>query len=797
MAKYIHYQGHFYSRAEGIRWEIALHCESQAMPIHVGELTFDGDSPLLFEWSEQSKEEPLRPSTATLRLLSPSDRTYEHLYTTEVGSVMVEVKRNGKLYWVGALDPEFYEEPYERVKDYPVSLTFSDFGHLDRIAFSQSGVLSLEDLVTNALQAVGLGSLSIDTTYISTQLKPTTLQADGTIIPAVPMTLQNIGIRAENFYDEDGEAKSLREVIEGALQPLGLAIIQRGGKVYLYDLNGLRNLAPKERIYWTSDSQTLGVDKVMNEAKITFSPYTNATLLSGELTYGGKTGIDAAKAGAGYPLFPGEERAALVAKYGDFEVFDRRSSPPLWAAREESDFILFLSNEGKGLSYLDPSCRYFKMLPLGGSSESEGVAWAAPSQRLTSIYHSDKLGKWLNENPRHRNNVVKPLLRTQRVYLPSGMEGSNHLLRLSVEMLLDVRYNPFTDKALLTSAEADLHNRTKVRTGWAFIPFSLVLYDDAGTALMHYTNRATAIAANAPRYGDVLGEWVNGAPNSSGGEAWLAYYPEGDPREETGILGWQTNRPLIGRPDMGERLSVVQGLKHYHLNDEHRQFDFAKRLGLGQPIPYPPTSGWLEITIHEGVKCYDYGESGTGNLVNSFNRYEWWDKDKLYNEVKWLLYKAPKLEVIRGYGDFAPAELDDVELSAKLNPTAAESLELNTICGVHPIGSPTARGAYLNLSMQPRTITAVQKLGRAADSGTPEQLLLNTLFSQFTHRHVKLSGEARTSEPGLTLFTEACQGDKAFLLSGMTEDAYTDTTDAVFVELSPEIFAPRSFNFNF
>lgn len=796
MAKHIHFQGHFYSRVKNVRWDVLLYVESDTLPTDVGELTFDGESPLLFEWGEQSKEVPLRPSTATIRLLSPSDRTYQHLYTTQVGGVMVEVKRNSKRYWMGALDPELYEEPYERVKDYPVSLTFSDFGHLDRLAFTLNGVRSLEELLRNALQAVGLENIPIDATHISTLFKAATTQSDGSTLPAIPMRLQDIGIRADNFYDEDGVPMKWREVVEGALQPLGLTMMQRGGKVYLYDLNGLRTRASQERIYWTSDAQTLGVDKVVNEARITFSPYTNATLLSGNIVYGGKTGIDAAKAGAGVPLFPNQERTALVEKYGDFEVFDRRSSPPLWAEREEQDFILFLSSQGKGLAYMDASCRYFKMLPLGGSSSDEGVAWAVPSQRLMSIYHSERLGRWLNENPRYRNGADRPILRSHRVYLPSGSDKENHLLRLSMDMLLDVRYNPFADTALLTPAESDLHNRVKVRTGWVFVPFSLVLYDDAGTPIMHYTNRATAMAANAPRYGEVLGEWVSGAPSGEG-EAWLAYYPEGDPREETGILGWQTNRPMIGRPDIGERLSTVQGLKHYHLNNEHRQFDFAKRLGKGQPIPYPPTAGWIEVTVHEGVKCYDYGEQGRGNLTTSFNYYEWWDKNSLYNEVAWLLYKAPKVEVIRGYGDFEPAELDDVELSAKLNPTAAEALEIKTLCGVHPIGSPAARGAYLDLRRQPRTTATLRTLNRASQEGAPEQLLLNTLFSQFAHRHVRLTGESRTSEKGLTLFTEACQGDKLFLQSAMTEDAYTDTTDAVFVELSPEVFAPRSLNFNF
>lgn len=96
------------------------------------------------------------------------------------------------------------------------------------------------------------------------------------------LKLANLKVRSDNFYDEDGEAKTLADVIEGILQPLALRIVQRAGKVYVYDINGLYTKAAKKLIEWDGSSQTMGVDSVYNNAKITWSTYAQSGNLSPE-----------------------------------------------------------------------------------------------------------------------------------------------------------------------------------------------------------------------------------------------------------------------------------------------------------------------------------------------------------------------------------------------------------------------------------------------------------------------------------------------------------------------------------
>ena len=89
------------------------------------ELTFPYETPVSIEWAEVDKLEPVMSSAATLMVVSETDRQFVNLYTTQAGSTRLDIYRNNKLYWSGMLDPEIYEEPFSRERDYEVSLTFS------------------------------------------------------------------------------------------------------------------------------------------------------------------------------------------------------------------------------------------------------------------------------------------------------------------------------------------------------------------------------------------------------------------------------------------------------------------------------------------------------------------------------------------------------------------------------------------------------------------------------------------------------------------------------------------------
>ena len=124
---YKRYQGEFLSR-NGVTWRCEILQDAPAPFNEIGELTFPADHPLVIDWSNKAKHETVCGSTATLRIESPGDRTYISLYTIKAGAVRLNVYRNNELYWTGALDTEFYEEPYSRASMYDVELTFDSAG---------------------------------------------------------------------------------------------------------------------------------------------------------------------------------------------------------------------------------------------------------------------------------------------------------------------------------------------------------------------------------------------------------------------------------------------------------------------------------------------------------------------------------------------------------------------------------------------------------------------------------------------------------------------------------------------
>lgn len=279
MQHQLRYSGTFVSH-EGIAWQCDILQQSETVFAHVGELRFEAEDPLVIEWHEADKEEPLQTSSATLKIESPGDRTYADLYTIEPGTVRLDILREGRLFWSGTLDPEFYEEPYERASHYPVTLTFSDFGILDRLKFEGAGVLSLSAIVGTALERACLRYDALDFSTLTSLCFPEEADAAPEEADRHRATLDRLAIVADNFFDEDGEPSTLREVIEGILQPLALRLVQREGQVWVYDLHALyHSTSAPAPIRWTADSQTLSVDKVANSVRINFSAYAQAGLL--------------------------------------------------------------------------------------------------------------------------------------------------------------------------------------------------------------------------------------------------------------------------------------------------------------------------------------------------------------------------------------------------------------------------------------------------------------------------------------------------------------------------------------
>ena len=753
--KYLRYTGEFVSRA-GIIWRVDIMQEADAAFATVGALDFPADAPLVIEWQREDKETVVLGSNATLKIISPGDRTYEDLYTIEVGRIRMDVYKNNRLYWSGALDPEFYEEPYEMANGYEVSLTFSDFGILDRIKYDLSGIQTLRDIITYAMQRAVILYNGLNTDYITTEF------TDGTSIAG-----GGISVRSENFVDEDGEASTLYEVLEGILQPLAVRIVQRAGTIYLYDLNGLYTKGTKKAIQWDGDSQTMGTDKVANNVIVSFSPYSSAELLSNELEYGGKYDVAHTNLRSEAPSWDIENYKPEYGEYYSYypDYADHSTGNDDWDYLL-IDFTIFISSKGSGLKSIGGGCRYFHILPItGGASECSGVAYAFRTGGHGGINTGWPKWKIHSSIPHARLSGNGEILTTNRVFLPkiNEDEQKEYKVRVVEEILIDARYNPFSGSTILNDDGND--NVVKTRSGFVFIPAKITLYDIDGNALYHYSNRETAAGATKGHLGYSKGKWVAGA--DPGGDCWLEYYNPDNFGEDAGIRGWQGNRHCIGRPDgRGGRM----GLEIY---------DSFKKMDDGEYMPYPPVAGYLEVQIQSGILGYDYGQKV--DICEFGSDTSQWDKSGIYGMLRWCLYKAPVVDVVNNNLVFDAAELEDVEYSGYINKSAKEEIDIDTICGTAVSVCPTAKGCY----HRTKTGEQLQELSRAGVTDHPEKLLIGTIYSQYADRKTTLSGEA-VIDDGLHYYTEQNQGDKRFMLMSEEQDIIADCTDAEYCEFRPD-----------
>lgn len=727
MAKYKRYSGEFLSR-KNVRWRIDILREADAAFPVTDELRFPADSPLVMEWEHTDKEETVCGSTATLRIVSPGDRTYEDLYTVTPGSVRMDVYRNDILYWSGTLDPEFYEEPYAWFNEYEVSLTFSDFGILDRCSYTLGGIRTLQELVAHALEKTGIACNGPDTRYITTS-------CDGKNAEGL---LTDLSVRSENFYDEEGEAKTLYEMLEAILQPLALRIVQRAGTVYIHDLNGLYLLAPQREVIWTGEDQTMGTDKVANKAVVTFSPYAKAETMENTLTYDdihSDSLINLSNSAVG-------SEPEYYSYYPDYSPNrdDRNLS-----------FTLFLSRKGSGLKEIGSTARYFHIQPLLGGNESEGVAYS-----FCTGGHGNLIGglpqRKLN-NPEAKPRTV--LMRTRRMPVQALEPADrNKYLRLGLELLLDMRYNPFTEPGD-ENESGNQKNLADYRFNFVQVPVSIVLYDEAGTALMYYSNRK--IYNNKNLKGDLNstteGEWLEGAGGYD--SCRLEWYSGEDRHHQSGVSGWKKNRHNIG-------LSI---------QDTYASF---KRLPEGQYIPYPPKGGYLEVCVYAGIYIYEWTTKVAGSIKEAPT--DW------YTKIRWMLYKAPTVEVVNKNITHSSVESEDIEYSGVLNAEAKEDLKLDTVCGTSARAIASAKGVYLHSSDG----VMVKTLHRAGRNTQAEQLLIGTLYSQYADRKTKLTGTAECLCTGLQSYTERGQREKKFVLMSDVQDVQADESELEIVELRPD-----------
>lgn len=758
--KYLRYSGEFLSVA-GITWRAEIMQEADAAFDTIGALEFSADQPLVIEWGHKSKEEVICGSVATLKIISPGDRTYEDLYSIEVGRVRLDVYRNNTLYWSGCIDTEFYEEPYEQASGYDVTLTFSDFGVMDRLKFDLAGMLTLAELVSYCTGRCGMICSGIDSSLISTQLT-----ASG-----AAMGLADLKVRGDNFYDEDGEASTLAEVIEGVLQPLALRIVQRAGKIYVYDINGVYNRASTKQIVWDGSSQTMGVDTVYNNAKITWNTYAQSGNLSPENCWSEDIKTDATLMSLNN--LNGSSR-------GDAQYYSYHYSTSLsdWIDATDCGFTIWITTKGNTVE-LGENTRFFKIVPQYDGTESEGIAiyWKSvagikvgSSSNWSANFSS--LGHGEGSLPGTLARIGAALFKTTPIWIPPVDEASGLVLRVAIDMLMDPRFNPFETAANLMAyvEQKDWYDQWNTYGNYIYVPVTIKFQPEGSDTVYVWSNQSVVSrdvnSSPVTTLNATYGSWViyrgDDAPNAWG---YLCYYDAKDRLDTSGVLGFKKNRPAIN-PHKKATLSILTNAED------------------GQYIPYPNYGGaggklWIEVRAEGWQISNEATNLSSSEIINP---------KSLWGKISWVLMKLPEIEIMNAGQFDKTINTDDVEYDAEINSEAKEVIEIDTICGTSAEGVPTARGAYFNTS----TGKQITQLTRAGRTTQVEDLLIGTLYSQFAQRRTTLSGEAVLPSDPIATYQDDNQGDKKFMIVEDVQDLRLNSSEVMYVEIRPDEYTKQN-----
>lgn len=711
MALALRYQREFYS-LDAVIWRIEIFQEGfagQAAVIDVAD-----ESPLVIEWPETGKMDPIQASSATVRLISGSDGQFLDLYTVRAGDVRLDVYRNGSLYWSGCMDTELYEEPYTSKDGYVVSLTFADFGILERYDWQQTGRMTILALIQHCLSLTGISYTSLET-HISTARYSDIID------------LSDYFIVNDNFYDEDGEASGARTVLESVLQPFALRLVQKAGRLWLYDLNAMAAMTAVD-VSWCAADSRLSVDRVYNNVKVSFSPYGNSKLMEG--TVERDDDLEDASGEIFYKDYDQDENRQPLSPEG-FRIHHNRNLPSNLQLAAGVDF--------------------FQITPIYSGNNDTGVIaslrsglWPQPASIIPGLpdYTTQELLEPKDCGTQTGGNVnTGTIITCPRCFLGNtSYERSRYKLRIRLSLLADPRYNPYEDAS--ENNEEVPYNLLKAFGNIAYVPIKLTLQDDSGNALYHYENKAVM---DSDGYTGYQG-WRSGA--AAWGDAYLAYYDANDRANSSGVSGWAVNKPIIGRfkDELPSRLSA---------------------LGDGEYAPLPPAGGYLVLEIGEGLHFVrttagqSYPPSG----------------------LRWIAYKQPEIVLCDYYG--LEYDVKDIEDSAWLERSARESLKIDTIVGTLPgrLGVPNARGQiYMDLYGG----VVVDGLCRAGVSDRLERLLIGTAYSQYASRHAVLSGTVKSVPAFGPLSDSPRMGAMSFIEVSCIERCRLDESEIKMIELSPD-----------
>lgn len=208
-----------------IRGEIYLQTTEAIQP----ELLKLAADAITVEYTSNDIYKPLKQSCCTVNVFT--DRILTDLYTGKLNDVMLKVYRNSKLFWYGFLTPNIYSSEFS--DDYDLlSLEFIDsIAQLENTKYTSTGnvISSFHSVLSHIFNIIDKDKI-INKIYLHSSLS----------VDNSSDILNKLHIQERNFFDEENEAQTNKEVVEDIISYLGMSLIQFGDTYYILDYEALK-----------------------------------------------------------------------------------------------------------------------------------------------------------------------------------------------------------------------------------------------------------------------------------------------------------------------------------------------------------------------------------------------------------------------------------------------------------------------------------------------------------------------------------------------------------------------------
>ena len=443
------------------------------------------------------------------------------------------------------------------------------------------------------------------------------------------------------------------------MQPLGLRLVQKAGKLWLYDLHGLYLFGQRRPVTWNGAEQTLSVDSVIPAVSIKFKPEDEDAIspdVATPLLY--KGGCYGTPGNKNSYVFNSNQRAEND-WHAELEIYNGHNyynTPP---ANFGLSYVLLLdSSMGSGPAYIHPRAAYARIVQCFSGDRKDFILWRTQPDLFPVV------GLNATDNARYVNRVwdtiVKDgkdylrldsdaaavpaanffannadrsllgtdnvLLRTDPVYLPKIDETTTdsrypkfdsvngdgtwkfsmftgkvftYGLRLSIPLLVSPRYNLFggdEDWNDKLNAQLLTDNLRAI-----FLPVRVRLRNSNNIVIYHWDNYGMKgadkeVAIDTNKPLDMTAQWMSG--DYKDGEWALLTYAEfeNDANRPTGVKFSSS-----AQTNKGEVYAFSDRLNIY------KRYD-------GEILPYPPEAGFLEIEVGAGLRFLTVFDYPGGNL---------------------------------------------------------------------------------------------------------------------------------------------------------------------------------------